>query len=622
MEKKIITEISRIKQIMNKNFLFESLIPKPKDIAKLIDALTPTIGSTRPAYYEDFISALKYAGNNNAKRWNAILNLAKTNDVFFKKVLNILSAGLTPKNVENIKTIKKSISDNFLEKPNIDKESLKRNINNVWEQELGDNPAVEIIKIDFNKFIDELTPPTKPVVSDPIVKLKNPYSNTNTARAFLLNSIKLKYNMYVKKELTDINKFLKIIKETDDITKKQIALHEIAAHYMALKEPGDVNNLKSTLETLMQTNGISDEVIYGKTITDNTGKIINVVEGDEVLMAIMKGKYDGLSVKSWDKINDGVFKPLKEAFIGVEGSRPSTVINRWWNYLKFNTFKNDKELLELAASRTVPQRIKALVIGIIIQNYLIIPSFIAFTKAFTGKVKNLFNKDTIALRQEFIKNCNEKLGNNETCEDQANKIFGNGNDIESEKTLWKAFIKNWKESIPTELSNNPYTLNLDNEDLNLAMTVVNKTFFWTSIDDLAIGTIKSASDLYEWIDSITHPEKSRTNVTARLKCLDILKGVKEMSNVNKIKAYSDFEKCVNGTSPTPPPQPPPPPETNTITTTPVVYAGNELSFIEFLKNQNPPQTYQEGSYSEDTDSGRNSDNIKYYFDSEKNIFTP
>ena len=95
-----------------------------------------------------------------------------------------------------------------------------------------------------------------------------------------------------------------------------------------------------------------------------------------------------------------------------------------------------------------------------------------------------------------------------------------------------------------------------------------------------------------------------------------------MSNVNKIKAYSDFEKCVNGTSPTPPPQPPPPPETNTITTTPVVYAGNELSFIEFLKNQNPPQTYQEGSYSEDTDSGRNSDNIKYYFDSEKNIFTP
>ena len=72
MEKKIITEISRIKQIMNKNFLFESLIPKPKDIAKLIDALTPTIGSTRPAYYEDFISALKYAGNNNAKRWNAL----------------------------------------------------------------------------------------------------------------------------------------------------------------------------------------------------------------------------------------------------------------------------------------------------------------------------------------------------------------------------------------------------------------------------------------------------------------------------------------------------------------------------------------------------------------------
>jgi hypothetical protein len=64
-----------------------------------------------------------------------------------------------------------------------------------------------------------------------------------------------------------------------------------------------------------------------------------------------------------------------------------------------------------------------------------------------------------------------------------------------------------------------------------------------------------------------------------------------------------------------------PPETNTITTTPVVYANNEPSFIEFLKNQNPPQTYQEGSYSEDKESGKNSDNIKYYFDAEHKIFT-
>jgi hypothetical protein len=619
MEKKIITEISRIKQIMNKNFLFESVIPKPKFIAQLINALTPTIGSTKPAYYEDFISALRVAGNNKTNQWNVILNFAKTNDAFFKKILNILSAGLTPNNVENIKKLKKIISDNIIENPNIDKEVLKQNINNVWEQELGTNPAVEIIKIDFNKFIDEFTPPTKPDVPVPIVPLKNPYSNTNTARKFLYKSIKLRYNMFVKKELTDINKFLKIIKESDDITKKQIALHEIAAHYMALKAPGDVDNLKTTLETLMQTNGISNEVIYGKIVKDNKG-VEKFINSDEVLMAIMEGKYDGLSVKSWDKINDGVFKPLKEAFIGVEGSRMSTIKNRWWNYIKFNTFKNDKELLELAASRTVKQRIRVLIIGIIIQNYLIIPSFIAIIKSFTDKVKNLFNKDTIALRTEFIKDCNKKLGNNETCEDQANKIFGNGNDVESEKKLLKAFIKNWKESIPTELSNNPYTLNLDNEDLNIAMTVFNKIFFFTSIDDLAIGTIKTASGLYEWLGSET--EKSRTNVTARLKCLDILKGVKDMNDVNKIKAYSDFEKCVNSTSPTPPtpPQPPTPP-TNTTTTTPVVYANNEPSFIEFLKNQNPPQTYQEGSYSEDKESGKNSDNIKYYFDAEHKIFT-
>ena len=600
MEKKIITEISRIKQIMNKNFLFESVIPKPKFITQLINALTPTIGSTKPSYYDDFISALRVAGNNKTNQWNVILNFAKTNDVFFKKILNILSAGLTPNNVENIKKLKKIISDNIIEDPNIDKEVLKQNINNVWESELGTNPAVEIIKIDFNKFIDEFTPPTKPDVPVPIVPLKNPYRNFNSVRKFLLESFGQKF---VKKELIEINDLVKIIKDdSSELLQKQIALRKIATHYMALKNSNQT--LKNMLDSLIQKENIS----------------MDVINQDNILKTILEGEYNGIDVKSWRKINDGIFKPLKEAFLGVKGARASTMTSRWVNYMKFSTFKNDKELLALAASRTVPQRIRALIIGIIIQNYLIIPSFIAIIKSFTDKVKNLFNKDTIALRTQFIKDCNEKLDNNETCEDQANKIFGDGNDVESEKKLLNAFIKNWKESIPTELSNNPYTLNLDNEDLNIAMTVVNKSLFWTSIDDLAIGTIKSASALYDWMGSET--EKTRTNVTARIKCLDILKGVKEMNDVNKIKAYSDFEKCVNGTSPTPPPQPPPPPETNTITTTPVVYAGNELSFIEFLKNQNPPQTYQEGSYSEDTDSGRNSDNIKYYFDSEKNIFTP
>ena len=586
MEKKIITEISRIKQIMNKNFLFESVIPKPKFITQLINALTPTIGSTKPSYYDDFISALRVAGNNKTNQWNVILNFAKTNDVFFKKILNILSAGLTPNNVENIKKLKKIISDNIIEDPNIDKEVLKQNINNVWESELGTNPAVEIIKIDFNKFIDEFTPPTKPDVPVPIVPLKNPYRNFNSVRKFLLESFGQKF---IKKELIEINDLVKIIKDdSSELLQKQIALRKIATHYMALKNSNQT--LKNMLESLIQKENIS----------------MDVINKDNILKTILVGEYNGIDVKSWRKINDGIFKPLKEAFIGVKGSHWSTMKSRWVNYMKFSTFKNDTEILALAASRTVPQRIRALIIGIIIQNYLIIPSFIAIIKSYTDKVKNLFNKDTIALRTQFIKDCNEKL-DNETCEEEANKIFGDGNDVESEKKLLNAFIKNWKESIPTELSNNPYTLNLDDEDLNIAMTVVNKSLFWTSIDDLAIGTIKRASALYDWMGSET--EKTRTNVTARLKCLNILKGVKDMKDFNKIKAYSDFEKCVNSTSPTPPP-PPPPPETNTITTTPVVYTNNEPSFIEYLKTIN--KEYKEGTYSEDGEGGQDK-NGKWYF---------
>jgi hypothetical protein len=147
------------------------------------------------------------------------------------------------------------------------------------------------------------------------------------------------------------------------------------------------------------------------------------------------------------------------------------------------------------------------------------------------------------------------------------------------------------------------------------MTVFNKALFWTSFDDLAIGTAKSASGLYEWLGSET--EKTRTNVTARLKCLNILKGVKDMNDVNKIKAYSDFEKCVNSTSPTPPipPTPPPPPETNTITTTPVVYTNNETSFKEYLNTIN--KEYKEGTYSEDGEGGQDKNDKWYFLNNEK-----
>jgi len=73
------------------------------------------------------------------------------------------------------------------------------------------------------------------------------------------------------------------------------------------------------------------------------------------------------------------------------------------------------------------------------------------------------------------------------------------------------------------------------------------------------------------------------------------------------------------------------PQTDTLTSVPTntftpqpqpsgVYEPNEKSFIEFLKNQSPPETYKEGSYNKDTWAGKNSDNKKYYYNQEKKIF--
>ena len=236
-----------------------------------------------------------------------------------------------------------------------------------------------------------------------------------------------------------------------------------------------------------------------------------------------------------------------------------------------------------------------------------------------------------------IKNCKENeldaesLKKYGTCEQQADAIFDGKLSINIEKEFGQALIKNFKTSLPVGIDKgNPYNLNFIPEDYKNAVMVLSWLGAWTNYDDLLAGTYNTAESFYNRLNDNT--EKEQKLVSDRIKCLDLLKGIKEMTPKNKALASVAFEKCIaktitkksdlpstdgtqTDTTKTV--------QTDTITPQPQpsgVYEPNEKSFIEFLKNQSPPETYKEGSYNKDAWVGKNSDNKKYYYNKEKKIF--
>ena len=614
MEKKIITEILRIKQIMNKNLLFEG-VPPLSVINKLIKALNDGVGGT----FDNFASAITVAEKTAAGKWTVILNFAKNSPAFFTKLSTILYRGLDAKVVDAIQKTKDDILAQFAINPELDRATLKNTINNAWEQELGTSTALDVIKMDFAKLIDEFRPPINPPPVIPIIPLKHSYKWFNAYRLFLLQSIKQTLN----KDFIDINNLLKIIKESDDVVQQQLALREISVHYMAIKKTPE--KLRLMLEKFMRENNISDELsskIIGRKIIDPTTGVVTYAKegGDDILKAIMSGKYDPIGSTGWAKINDGIFRPLREAMIGGEGAlysrkRWSVAAGRWFNYIKWSTFKSDDEILKLAASRTLGERITSIIYGVIIQNFIIIPSIIAIVKTFKQGFSTSGQKALLELKKEFIKNCKKENYDDKTiktlgtCEQQAELIFENKVPVEPEKDYVKSLWNNFKTSIPIGVeTNNPYNMNIIPDDYKKGAIFLQTIGAFTNIDDLLAGTFNTSQEFYNRL--IRDTESEQKSATERVKCFKHLEGFKEMLNDKKQLALVNFEKCIGKTLPnknnlTPKDDPQP------VKTTPGAYTNDKTSFIQYLKTIN--KEYEEGSYSEDGKGGQDNKGEWYMF---------
>jgi hypothetical protein len=610
MEKKIITEILRIKEIMNKNLLFEVVTPKLSYIRSLIAALDG--GGT----FYDFKNALRAAKQTAAGQWDVILTFSKTNPTFFTKLSRLLYNRLSPELIDAIQKVKDDILVKFENKPNLNKAELKEEINTFLETRLGTSAVIDIFKMDLAKFIDDVVPRIVPPPVIPLTIIKDSYAWANEARIFLLKSIKQKFI----KEKFDIKNIINVIKESSDLTQKQLALRDLSVHYMSLIETPV--RLKIQLKKFFKDNDISKElrykIMYGEKVIDPvTGAIKGYKGGDKLLQSIMSGKYDLNGPQAWKKLNNSIFTPLREAFLGnwfykvKDGSYMSVVASRWSNFLKTATFKTDNELLELAASRTVGQRIFSIIQGIAIQNFIIIPSMLALGKTFNQSIASSKQKSLSILRTEFIKNCEEgpeldaeSLKKYGTCEEQADAIFDGKLSVKFDQSFGQALIKNFKTSLPVGIDNgNPYNLDIIPEDYKNAVMVLSWLGAWTNYDDLLAGTYNTAESFYNRLNDNT--EKEQKLVSDRIKCLNKLKGIKEIKDEKaKALAYLDFEKCIEKTIAKKSNAPIPPDvtqtdttktvQTNTITPQPqpsVVYKDNEESFKEFLKTQIPPETY-------------------------------
>ena len=601
MEKKIITEILRIKEIMNKNLLFEG-VPPLSVINKLIKALNDGVGGT----FDNFASAITVAEKTAAGKWTVILNFAKNNPAFFTKLSTILYRGLNAKVVDAIQKTKDDILAQFAIKPELDRATLKNTINDAWEQELGTSTALDVIKMDLGKYIDEFIPPIKPPPVIPLTPIKDSYKWFNQTRGFLLKSIK----QILRKDFIKINDLLKIIKESDDVTQKQLALREISVHYMAIKETPQ--KLRLMLKKLMRENNITDEEL-SSIIYDKEG-------GDEILKAIMSGKYDPLGQRGWAKLNDGIFRPLREAMLGGEGAwyslkRWSVAAGRWFNYIKWSTFKSDDEILKLAASRTLGERITSVIYGVIIQNFIIIPSIIAIVKTFKQGFSTSGQKALLELKKEFIKNCKKENYDAETiktlgtCEQQADLMFENKVPVEPEKDYVNSLWNNFKTSIPIGVqAGNPYNMDIIPENYKMGAIFLQSIGAFTNIDDLLAGTFNTSEELYNRL--IRDTDSDLKSASERVKCFKHLEGFKEMPPEKKQLALVNFENCIGKTLPNKnnlPPKDDPQP----VKTTPGAYTNDETSFIQYLKTIT--KEYEEGSYSEDGKGGQDNKGEWYMF---------
>jgi hypothetical protein len=168
MEKKIINEITRIQELMSKKILVEG--GTPTLFTKLIKFFEKNAGDDGLPFLSPSSSELKLlkAEKSLLKKFDIILNLAKTNKNIRNQLIKFVNAGIPPAELQKLNDLK-----TFLIKySNKDKTILKNTVNKKLDLMMTDSKVREIIKLDFDDYVDNLKPTPKPKIPKKIPKVK------------------------------------------------------------------------------------------------------------------------------------------------------------------------------------------------------------------------------------------------------------------------------------------------------------------------------------------------------------------------------------------------------------------------------------------------------------------
>jgi len=157
MEKKIINEITRIQELMSKKILVEG--GTPTLFTKLIKFFEKNAGDDGLPFLFPSSSELKLvkAEKSFLRKFDIILNLAKTNKNIRNQLIKFVNAGIPPAELQKLNNLK-----TFLIKySNKDKTILKNTVNKKLDLMMTNSKVREIIKLDFDDYVDNLKPTPK-----------------------------------------------------------------------------------------------------------------------------------------------------------------------------------------------------------------------------------------------------------------------------------------------------------------------------------------------------------------------------------------------------------------------------------------------------------------------------
>jgi len=346
MEKKIINEITRIQELMSKKILVEG--GTPTLFTKLIKFFEKNAGDDGLPFLFPSSSELKLvkAEKSFLRKFDIILNLAKTNKNIRNQLIKFVNAGIPPAELQKLNNLK-----TFLIKySNKDKTILKNTVNKKLDLMMTNSKVREIIKLDFDDYVDNLkpTPPKKipvkkvkkPIKGDSILDNISPEELNNVHKDYVFGTGE-EFNNFMKKLLEDRKK--KIPQKYWGDIESQFT-HEIEMLYKKAGEPFPTEIKEQATFAINKLNTMKNIVQKEKIINDTLNKLKDTITVKDSNSILLINRFKEYLLNGGPKGGVGIDEFYRKCIIASSVVAVSNIVlrvNAGLTKFDIDTFKED-----------------------------------------------------------------------------------------------------------------------------------------------------------------------------------------------------------------------------------------------------------------------------------------